>query len=368
MDNRSNRNNYNYRNNDRKIKKRKKPLTPGKLFCKVFFIALPICLLIFTGSVFGAMKFLDAKLMNHSGVVAPEQTEEKLDLLIPGEGIFKSEYYNSKRVNILAYGTTDEGLADTIMLFSFDPDMQEVDVISVPRDTYHERKGFEYGGYLKINAAAHEGPLELCKSVHDVLLGIPINYYAMVDYKGVEKIVDSMDGVPMDVPMNMHYTSKRQNLYINLKKGEQTLNGKQAVQFLRFRKGYKDGDLGRVNAQQQFVKNAAKQALGLDLPKVATTVVQNVDSTITPRAILYLASEAGGMSADAVNAFTLPGESGMRNGLSFFLRAKETEIEAMLREIYDDPTAAGTNTDGEAAANGESSGGGASAKDAKSAN
>jgi LCP family protein required for cell wall assembly len=320
-------------------------MTTKRLFCKVFFIALPICLLIFTGSVFGAMKLLDSKPMNHSGVEAQEQTEENLDLLIPGEGIFKSEYADSKRVNVLAYGNTDEGLADTIMLFSFNPDTQAVDVISVPRDTYHEREGFAYGGYLKINAAAHEGPLELCKSVHDVLLGIPINYYAMVDYKGVEKIVDSMDGVEIDVPMNMYYTSKKQNLYINLKKGRQVLDGKHAVQFLRFRKGYADGDLGRVNAQQEFVKSAAKQALGRDLLKVASTVVENVDSTITPRAILYLAGKAAGMSADEVKAYTLPGKSGMISGLSFFVRAENSEIETMLRQIYDGPAAVEEATD-----------------------
>ncbi|MDR2610705.1 MAG: LCP family protein [Clostridiales Family XIII bacterium] len=325
---------------NRKTKKPKKPMTPKRLFRKVFFITLPICLLVFTGSIFGAMKLLDAKPMNHSGVVAPKQTEEKLDLLIPGEGIFKSKYYDSKRVNVLAYGNTDEGLADTIMLFSFDPEAQSVDVISIPRDTYYERKGFAYGGYLKINAAALEGPLELCKAVHNVLLGIPINYYAMVDYKGVEKIVDSMDGVEMDVPMNMHYTSKKQNLYIDIKKGKQVLDGAHAVQFLRFRKGYADGDLGRVKAQQEFIKNAAKQALSGDLLKIGSTVVENVDSTITPRALLYLADEAKGMTEGGVKAYTLPGKSSTINKLSFFVRAEDSEIDTMLRQIYDGPAAA----------------------------
>jgi LCP family protein required for cell wall assembly len=315
-------------------------LTPKRLFCKVFFIAFPICLILFTGSVYGAFKLLDSAPASKSGVVASQKTEEQLDLLIPGEGIFKSEYYNSKRVNVLLYGTTNEKLADTIMLCSFDPETEKVDVISVPRDTYYEREGFKYGGYLKINSAATEGPMELCKAVHNVLLGIPINYYAMVDYDGVKKIVDSMDGVPVNVPIDMKYTSKKQDLFINLKKGEQVLDGEHAVQFLRFRKGspgapgYTDGDMGRVNSQQQFVKNAVKRALGLNLPKVATTAVENVDTTITPRAVLYLADKAAGMSADAVQAFTLPGEA-RKNGLWFWMRADNSEIERMLRQIYD---------------------------------
>jgi LCP family protein required for cell wall assembly len=325
---------------NKKVKRPKKPLTPGGLFCKVFFIAFSICLVLFTGSVYGAFKFLDSSPASKSGVVAEQKTEEQLDLLIPGEGIFKSKYYNSKRVNVLLYGTTNEKLADTIMLCSFDPETEKVDVISVPRDTYYEREGFKYGGYLKINAAALEGPMELCKAVHNVLLGIPINYYAMVDYDGVKKIVDSMDGVPMDVPMDMKYTSKKQDLVINIKKGEQVLDGDHAVQFLRFRKGspgfpgYADGDMGRVDSQQQFVKNAVKRALGLSLPKVAMTAVENVDTTITPRAVLYLADKAAGMSSDAVQAVTLPGEA-KKNGLWFWIRADNSKIEEMLRKIYE---------------------------------
>jgi LCP family protein required for cell wall assembly len=291
-------------------------------------------LILFVGAAYGVNTFLNSAPASKSGVVAKQQTEEKLDLLIPGEGIFKSEFYDSKRVNVLLYGTTDESLADTIMLCSFDPETKAVDVISVPRDTYYEREGFTYGGYLKINAAALEGPLELCKAVHNVLRGIPINYYAMVNYDGVAKIVDSMGGVPMDVPMDMKYTSKKQNLYINLKKGEQVLDGEHAVQFLRFRKGYINADLGRVNAQQEFVKSAVNQAMGLDLPKVAVAAVKNVDSTITPNAVLYLADKAKGMSNNSITTFTLPGAGDTKGGLSFFFRAEDAKIENMLRAAY----------------------------------
>jgi LCP family protein required for cell wall assembly len=305
-------------------------------FRKVFFIAFPLCLILFVGAAFGINLFLNSSLASKSGVTAEGKTAENLDLLIPGEGIFKSEFYDSKRVNVLLYGTTDEGLADTIMLCSFDPETEAVDVISVPRDTYFERAGFMNGGFLKINAAALEGPRELCEAVHDVLLGIPINYYAMVDYKGVAKIVDSMGGVPVDVPMDMNYTSKKQKLVIDIKKGEQVLDGEHAVQFLRFRSGYIEGDLGRVNAQQEFVKSAAKQALGLDLPKVAVAAVKNVDSTITPNAVLYLAGKAKGMSKDSITTFTIPGTTPevKPGGLSFFMRAEDAKIETMLKAIY----------------------------------
>jgi anionic cell wall polymer biosynthesis LytR-Cps2A-Psr (LCP) family protein len=134
----------------------------------------------------------------------------------------------------------------------------------------------------------------------------------------------------------MHYTDAKQNLYIDLKKGPQRLDGKHAVQFLRYRKGYRDGDIGRVDAQQEFVKAAIKEAIGLNLPTVAQTVVENVDSDIDIRAMLYLATNASGLSSDDMKAHMLPGTSGRISGskLSFWLPAEKDEIIKMMKEIY----------------------------------
>jgi LCP family protein required for cell wall assembly len=307
---------------------------PKKTFTKFFVITFFACLVLIASGIgiFGAV--LNQRPMEKDAIERPrEQTEEKLDVLFPGEGIFAAEFKDSKRVNVLLLGTTDEGLADTIMLASFDPETQAAEIISVPRDTYYERPGF-YGASLKINAVAHEGPEEMARAVHDVLLGIPINYYAILNYEGVANIVDAIGGVPMNVPMNMYYSSPSQNLYINIKAGEQVLDGEKAVQYLRFRSGYRSGDIGRVEAQQEFVKSAVRQAVGLQLPKVAKTVIANVDSDITNRAILYLAGKASGMDASKVRSFILPGDGKTINGGSFWIRGDETEIEAMLREVY----------------------------------
>jgi LCP family protein required for cell wall assembly len=221
------------------------------------------------------------------------------------------------------------------MLASFDPEKQVADIISIPRDTYYERSGYR-GEFLKINSIAHKGPEAMAQAVHEVLIGIPINYYAIVNYDGVKNIVDSIGGVPMNVKKDMRYTSKSQNLYINIKAGEQVLDGDKAVQYLRFRSGYVNGDLGRVEAQQEFVKSAIKQAMEMQLTKVAKTVIDNVDSDITNRAILYLAGKAVDMDSSNVNSFLLPGASGgiKGSGLSFWKRTGDDATEDMLRQIY----------------------------------
>jgi LCP family protein required for cell wall assembly len=328
--------------------KKSKKTTPKKAFAKFFIITFICCAVGITAGL-GAMDvFLNQKPMEKAAANTPPVesvgvTEEKMNILIPAEDTFKTDpdFKNSKRVNILLFGNTINksetyGLTDTIMLGSFDPDTKKFDVISVPRDTYYEREGYA-SGYLKINSVMEsEGVKAAAESVHDVLQGVQINYYAVVNYDGVEKIIDSIGGVPMNVPRNMHYTDAKQNLYINLKKGQQTLDGKHAIQFLRYRKGYKNADIGRTEAQQKFVKAAIKEAMGLNLPKVAQTVIGNVDSDLDNRAILYLAAKAAGMSNDDFSAHMLPGtgERIVEVGLDFWVPADDDEVIEMMREIY----------------------------------
>lgn len=321
------------------------PATPKKTFVKFFAITFLVCLLVFTSGMGIFATILDQRPMDKDSdnTRVREQTEEKMDILFPAEGIFATEFKDSKRVNVLLMGTTEEGLADTIMLASFDPETKAASIISVPRDTYYERPG-AYGASLKLNAVAHEGPEEVAKAVHNILLGIPINYYAVVNYEGVKNIVESIGGVPMDVPMRMKYSSPSQNLYIDLQPGEQILNGEKAVQFLRFRSGYQNADIGRIAAQQAFVKSAVKQAIGLQLPKVAKTVIQNVDSDITNRAILYLAGKAAGMDASKLRSFHVTGRNATINGGSFWMRDEDPVIEAMLRDAYIDPESVTTGS------------------------
>ncbi|MDR3072431.1 MAG: LCP family protein, partial [Clostridiales Family XIII bacterium] len=175
----------------------------------------------------------------------------------------------------------------------------------------------------------------------NILLGIPINYYAIIDYQGIKNIVDSLGGVPMDVPFDMSYHTE--GVSIEIAAGQQVLDGEHAVQFIRYRSGYSNGDIGRVEAQQNFVKSAAKQALGLNLPKVAKTVVANVNSDITNRAIVYLGAKAVGMDSANINAVMLPGYAGNIGGLSFWIRDEDYTIEEILRTVYNGPPEVSTD-------------------------
>ena len=160
---------------------------------------------------------------------------------------------------------------------------------------------------------------------------MPINYYAVIEYEGVKEIVDAVGSVPVDVPPGFDYDDRWDDppLIIHLKPGLQTLNGEDSVKFLRYRKGYANADLGRIGAQQAFMKSAFKQALQSDLLKLAATVRENVTSDMPMSKMLYLAQKAMGMSGESISTYMLP-----YRDAAAYIYPDTKKIEEMIREIY----------------------------------
>jgi len=251
----------------------------------------------------------------------------------------------SKRINFVVLGMEDVR-SDTMIFASFEPVKKQVDLISIPRDTYLYRKGYEAAEMRKINAVyASHGINGVKKAVNHVLGGVPVHYYVMVDYDGVKKIVDSVGGIDVTVPFHMKYRdpTSKPPLYIDIPKGNQTLNGDKSVDFLRYRKqngsrgGYKDGDLGRVKAQQEFLKSFFKKSLSIKLPVVIKTSIDNVKTDITITEALTFGKIAVGMDEKNFNFTTLPGVATYKkiNGknLSYYIY-DEIEIKKMMENIY----------------------------------
>ena len=258
---------------------------------------------------------------------------EQIGEFLPGNEEYYRQFKHADRVNVLMIGV-NKGMSDTLMLISFDRKSKQMDMISVPRDTYFERPGYDGLAERKINAAYRNDPMNAAKAVSKVLNDIPINYYAVVDYNGVKKVVDAMGGVPITLDRNMDYEDPydKPPLKIHLKAGEQVLNGEQAMQFLRYRKGYGDADIGRIKAHHQFMKNAMKQALGLDFPKVAKVALKELDSDIDLKTGMSLATKAARMDKDALNTYTIPFTP--QTEAPYYVYPKEEEIRELIDSIY----------------------------------
>lgn len=230
-------------------------------------------------------------------------------------------------------------LTDFIMLGQYNPNTREVALISIPRDT--KVTGTIDG---KINSAYASGykPTNTVKKVKE-LTGIEAQYYVLFDTKVLRQVVDAVGGVEVDVPINMNYDDPAQDLYIHLKKGRQTLTGKQAEQFVRFRKnndgsGYKNGDIDRVATQQQFIKAMISRVLEpqnlLKLDKLFDIVISNTKTNVTLEILFGYTDDIITFKTDRIRIETLPGAGGYaENGISYFFVDK-VAAEALIQEMF----------------------------------
>lgn len=122
-------------------------------------------------------------------------------------------------------------------------------MLSIPRDNKVEVAGRKHK--TKINHAHKYGGIELAVST---VKNTPysIHHYIRVNCDALIKTVDDMGGGEINVLQNMDYDDTAANLHIHFKPGIQTLNGQQSMEFMRFRYGYANKDLGRIEAQQYF--------------------------------------------------------------------------------------------------------------------
>lgn len=161
---------------------------------------------------------------------------------------------------VLAGTDAEDERTDTILLVSIDQYDHEISMMSIPRDTYVDAPY----SVPKINSAygyaggGKKGMSELLNQISNIIGFMP-DGYILVDLNDFVSIVNFMGGVDFDVPMDMDYEDPTQNLSIHLKAGEQHLNGREAIQLVRFRSGYADADLGRTSVQRDFMQAALKQ-------------------------------------------------------------------------------------------------------------
>ena len=229
-----------------------------------------------------------------------------------------------------------EGLSDTMLLIRFNPRTEELVVMSLPRDTRTRVNG----RLTKLNEANRDGgPALAAESISDLLGGVAIDRYVRINVQGVEKLVDALGGVTVNVPKDMKYQDDSQHLYINLKAGEQTLDGDQALQFLRFR--YDEfGDIGRVQRQQMMMRAVVEQALNpatiARLPKILGVIQSHVDTNLAVEELVALVGYASNLDRSKVQMLMLPGEFSNPNeyALSYWLPHYNT-IDEMVEQYFE---------------------------------
>ena len=192
---------------------------------------------------------------------APPASGEPLNVLVLGVDRRPSE------------GEGTSSRSDTIMLAQVSPGSGRVELLSVPRDLYVE---VEPGVEDRINTAYVYGGVEQAKAVMEGVTGVPIDAHAIIDFQGFEDVIDAMGGVEVDVADEVPPKYEIQD-------GLQTLDGKQALFFARYR-GTAGGDLDRIRRQQQLLAALRAKMLRWNtvttLPSMLRIANENVDTDL----------------------------------------------------------------------------------------
>jgi LCP family protein required for cell wall assembly len=185
----------------------------------------------------------------------------------------------AERVTLLLIGldyrdwsneTSTASRSDTMILLTIDPVAKTAGILSVPRDLWAVIPGFSPN---KINTAYYFGELykvpgggpALAMRTVEQVIGVPIDYYAQIDFEAFERFIDLIDGVKIDVPYAITVDPLGSDTNPkNLKPGVQLLPGNVALAYARERKS-QGGDFGRAERQQQIIIGIRDRILDFNL-------------------------------------------------------------------------------------------------------
>jgi LCP family protein required for cell wall assembly len=234
---------------------------------------------------------------------------------------------------ILLVGTDAAGeRTDTMILLYLSGSEKRVGMLSLPRDTYTITSS---GSAAKLNSAyirngqGKKGMDGLLDYVQDII-GYRPDGYMMVSMDIVPQIVDVMGGLTVDVPMSFELEG------VALEEGVQTLNGKEVLQLLRYRKGYAMQDLGRVEVQRMVIGAAMEQWIRPDRVRNALDALNLVQKNcLTDLELTDFAWVAKTilLGRDRLQSHTLPGWAGYIGDASYYILYKD-EVAALINESY----------------------------------
>nr|WP_308758288.1 LCP family protein [uncultured Anaerotignum sp.] len=325
-------------------------------------IILCVLLVVILAGAFGAAKL-------YASLKLWEGKAEKSDFVASAD---VSTEAKDQLLNIALLGTDGDGFrTDVNIVASLNLTTKEVHLISVPRDTrvvmtddmiaYLEKNGRTipqangvYGQckLTEVHAYAGEGNRStFTVAMLEEILGIDIDYYVKVDLDAFKDIVDAVGGVEFDVQERLYYSDPAQGLYIDLYPGPQVLDGEKAEMLVRFREGYAQKDLKRIEVQQEFLKAFISQVCSSDkimsnLDSYIKIFMEKVESDMPVATALKYAGYIKEIDPAAITTDTIPGEGG-----AYFDMDEEGTKELVDYRIYGKEPPAymtddGTETDG----------------------
>ncbi len=234
-----------------------------------------------------------------------------------------------RRTNILLMGVDSNGKhckrflntrSDSMILASLDPETKKVSLISIPRDSrvrIADRRGLD-----KINSAHALGGPELAVKTVQEDFGVPIDHYIVIDTQGLKSVCDIVGPIQVLVEKRMRYRDRASGLNIDLEPGLKELTATQVEEYVRFRHDNK-GDLGRIERQQWFLRQAAKKfkepQVVLKLPEIIKFANDYICTDLSIGDMATLVGFAKDIKENQIQTAMLPGEARMIKGGSYYV-------------------------------------------------
>lgn len=291
----------------KKSQKEKKPHKPlrERRGCGCLFYLILFCIVI--GVAFAALWMVRA----HNAPTPIDQIPESERAAVAMER-------EKSNVYLLLAGTdqrADEASrSDTIMYAALRPVDRKIEMVSIPRDSLVEIPGV---GEDKINASLAYGGVELLQETVENLVDNPVDHTVLINFESFADIIDAMGGIRINVEEDMYLPEEG----IDLKAGEQKLDGHDALAFVRWR-GDGTGDIGRMERQSEFMQALSEKVRHLTPWRAAMTlwtVQREIDTDMSILDILKLGWDFIGMSGDALEVQHFTYDTPYINGISYVI-------------------------------------------------
>lgn len=324
-------------------RRRKKGRRKKRSFFKVFFIAILAFLIIGVGIIYAY------NTLNKVDNVTIATDDEELEI---DDNVME----HSDVMNIALFGLDEPdakngGRSDSIIVASLDKVHKKIKLTSIMRDTYVDIPGY---GMDKINHAHSFGGPELAIKTINRNFDMNIREFATVDFFGLEKIINTLGGIEIDVlndeerkyvnmgVRDMNRTDGKNGTHIT-DPGLQTLTGRQAVAYSRIRKTG-DGDFERTQRQREVLEKVIHKGLDAGItkyPALLNTTLPYVTTSLSKTEILSLGKFVLTSNINKVDKYRLPLNKYLLeqkiNGVSYIVpNTIEDNTAALKAYIYDD--------------------------------
>ncbi|CDQ18878.1 LCP family glycopolymer transferase [Halobacillus karajensis] len=240
-----------------------------------------------------------------------DETKEKVDKKEP--------------LNILLLGVdereNDVGRSDTMIVMTLDPNNDQMQMVSIPRDTKTEIAGD--GRVTRINHSYAYGGSDMAVNTVENFLDIELDYYMRVNMEGLSQLVDAVDGVTIN--NDRAFTSGK----FEFPEGELELDGREALAFVRMRKNDPNGDLGRNERQRQVIQGIINKGARLDavnkVGDVMDVLGNNVSTNMQFADMRRLATNYSSARKNS-STYQMEGQNIRENGM-FLIDMPEEEIQ-----------------------------------------